>query len=160
GAFFMSWSGCADVPIQYFWLRRCSHTVAQMFPYKHSYPQGLSWGFIYFPWSLITINCRTISSRGKPTSQRYRQPIDKIPSWLTPSLPFGCAAAKVTCVTSLPPRTSWTTQAQQPPGLQRTKEPLKTNHIKESPVISSLLLMLTGVGKPLLLLSKLRKNGL
>src|SRR5699024_10344304 len=77
-------------------------------------------------------------------------------SWLTPSLTFGCAAAQINrfgCHRNI----SGLLQAQQPPGLQITKEPLKTNHIKESPVISSSLLMLTGVNKPLLLLSKLRR---
>ena len=37
------------------------------------------------------------------------------------------------------------------------KESLKRNRINETPVILPLLLMLTGVGKPLLLLSKLRR---
>ena len=51
-------------------LRIFTNTIAHIYQYPSSYPQGLTWGFIYFPWSLIAINCRTISSRGKPTSQR------------------------------------------------------------------------------------------
>ena len=56
GAFFMPWSGCADVPIQHFWLRRCSHTVAQMFPYscadvpiQAQLSTGAELGFYLFP---------------------------------------------------------------------------------------------------------------
>ena len=58
---------CADLPIR---LRRFTNTPAQIYQYSSSYPQELTRGFIYFPWSLITINFRTISGRGKPSSQR------------------------------------------------------------------------------------------
>src|SRR5699024_9379792 len=58
---------CAYLPSP---LRIFTITSAHIYHHNRSYPQGLTWGFTHFPWSLITINCRTISSRGKPTSQR------------------------------------------------------------------------------------------
>src|SRR5699024_12728219 len=58
---------CAYLPSP---LRIFTIISAHIYHHIRSYPQGLTWGFTHFPWSLITINCRTISSRGKPTSQR------------------------------------------------------------------------------------------
>src|SRR5690625_2717083 len=51
-------------------LSLCPGQSAHIYPHSKSYTQGLTCWFIYFPWSLITIICRTISSRGKPSSQR------------------------------------------------------------------------------------------